>query len=308
MKAAILDMLRTSPDVVSGAQLSAALGTSRVTVWKHIQKLQALGYDIAATPKGYRLIDSPDTPFPWEFPGRTETIHYYPQVESTMTVARGLARGGAPHFSTIIAEIQTQGRGRLTRRWLSDAGGVYMTVIVRPDIPLMLSYRVNFVASLAMAAILRDRYGIDARTKWPNDILVGEKKILGLLSEMDISADMVAYINIGIGINVNNDPTPFEPQAVSLAGLLGRPVSRKGLITAFLDEFEDRMAHVDYNTVVEEWKTVTMTLGRQVRVTTASETLEGRAADVDADGALILEQPDGTRRKVIYGDCLFPAS
>jgi BirA family biotin operon repressor/biotin-[acetyl-CoA-carboxylase] ligase len=158
-----------------------------------------------------------------------------------------------------------------------------------------------------MTRVLRDRYGIDAKAKWPNDILVDEKKLLGLLSEMEISADMVAYINIGMGINVNNDPTPAEPRAVSLAGLLGRKVSRKSLVAAFLDEFEGRMARVDYDTVVEEWKTVAMTLGRRVRVVTATtETLEGRAADVDRDGALILERPDGTRQKVIYGDCFFP--
>jgi BirA family biotin operon repressor/biotin-[acetyl-CoA-carboxylase] ligase len=307
MKAAILNTLRASQTVVSGAHLSAELGTSRVTVWKHIQKLQELGYDIAATPKGYQLLGSPDTPFPWEFPERKDAIHYYPRVESTMTVARDLARSGAPHLSTVVAGSQTRGRGRLQRQWLSDEGGVYMTVIVRPDIPLLLSSRVNFVASLSMTHLLRDQYGVDARPKWPNDILVGEKKILGMLSEMEISADMVAYINIGMGINVNNDPTPDEPRAVSLSGLVGEKVSRIKLISAFLDDFEGRMARVDYDTVVDEWKQVTMTLDRQVRIVTTTGAFEGRAADVNKDGALILELPDGTRRKVIYGDCFFPS-
>lgn len=307
MKAAILNTLRSGRNVISGAHLSAELGTSRVTVWKHIQKLQELGYDIAATPKGYQLSGSPDTPFPWEFPGREDRIHYYPQVESTMTVARDLARDGAPHLSTVVAGRQSQGRGRLRRQWFSEEGGVYMTVIVRPDIPLLLSSRVNFVASLAMTHVLRDRYGIDARAKWPNDILVGEKKILGMLSEMEISADMVAYINIGMGINVNNDPTPDEPRAVSLSSLMGEKVSRKALISAFLDDFEGRMARVDYDTVVDEWKQVTMTLDRQVRIVTTTGAFEGRAADVDHDGALILERPDGTRQKIIYGDCFFPS-
>lgn len=306
MKAAILNILRTRREVVSGETLSTALGTSRVAVWKHIRKLQDLGYDIFAGPKGYQLLDTPDTPFPWEFPGREDRIHYFPRTASTMIAARDLARNGAPHLTTVIAGIQTHGRGRLQRQWLSEAGGVYMTVIVRPDIPLLLSSRVNFIASLTMTRLLRDRYGLDARAKWPNDILAGGKKLLGMLSEMEIIGDMTAHINIGMGLNVNNDPTPHEPGAVSMARLLGKRISRKDLIAAFLDDFEARLAGVDYDTVVDSWKTVAMPLGRRVRVATATEVIEGLAADVDPDGALILTLDDGTQQKVIYGDCFFP--
>ncbi|AOY59968.1 MULTISPECIES: biotin--[acetyl-CoA-carboxylase] ligase [Desulfococcus] len=307
MKAAILNILRTRREVVSGETLSTALGTSRVAVWKHIRKLQDLGYDIFAGPKGYQLLDTPDTPFPWEFPGREDRIHYLPRTASTMIAARDLARNGAPHLTTVIAGIQTHGRGRLQRQWLSEAGGVYMTVIVRPDIPLLLSSRVNFIASLTMTRLLRDRYGLDARAKWPNDILAGGKKLLGMLSEMEIIGDMTAHINIGMGLNVNNDPTPHEPGAVSMARLLGKRISRKDLIAAFLDDFEARLAGVDYDTVVDSWKTVAMPLGRRVRVATATEVIEGLAADVDPDGALILTLDDGTQQKVIYGDCFFPS-
>lgn len=307
MKAAILNILRTRREVVSGETLSTALGTSRVAVWKHIRKLQDLGYDIFAGPKGYQLLDTPDTPFPWEFPGREDRIHYLPRTASTMIAARDLARNGAPHLTTVIAGIQTHGRGRLQRQWLSEAGGVYMTVIVRPDIPLLLSSRVNFIASLTMTRLLRDRYGIDAWAKWPNDILAGGKKLLGMLSEMEIIGEMTAHINIGMGINVNNDPTPHEPGAVSMARLLGKRISRKDLIAAFLDDFEACLAGVDYDTVVDSWKTVAMPLGRRVRVATATEVIEGLAADVDPDGALILTLDDGTQQKVIYGDCFFPS-
>lgn len=307
MKAAILHTLRTSGTVVSGERLSAALGISRVSVWKHIQKLQELGYRIDATPRGYQLLGSPDTPYPWEFQERKALIHYHDRAESTMTLARQLAREGAPNLTTVIAGTQTRGRGRLRRQWLSAEGGVYMTVVVRPEIPLLLGSRVNFAASLSMIRVLRDRYGVDALGKWPNDILVGEKKILGMLSEMEVSGDLVAFINIGMGLNVNNDPTPDEPRAVSLSSLVGRPVSRCRIIAAFLDDFEERMARIDYDTVVAEWKAFTMTLGRQVRIATTGEALEGRAVDVEADGALILALPCGTRRRVIYGDCFFPA-
>ena len=119
MKSKILDLFRSAQDIVSGETLSTALGISRVSVWKHIQKLQECGYEIEATPRGYQLLKSPDTPFPWEFPQREGLIHYFPEVSSTMDIAREMARKGHPHFSVVIAGRQTSGRGRLRRTWYS---------------------------------------------------------------------------------------------------------------------------------------------------------------------------------------------
>ncbi|MFP4350242.1 MAG: biotin--[acetyl-CoA-carboxylase] ligase [Desulfococcaceae bacterium] len=303
MKAGILNQLKSASDVVSGEALSAGLGTSRVTVWKHIQKLQELGYEIESTPKGYRLLSSPDIPYPWEIPGREATLHYFPETTSTMDNAREMARNGCPHFTTVAAGRQTQGRGRLQRTWLSDDGGLYFTVVIRPDIPPVLASRINFAASLTLAEVLNESYRVEARVKWPNDLLVDEKKITGMLSEMEVDADMVSFVNIGMGINVNNDPASAEPAADSLHRILGRKISRKELLAEFLDRFEDRMARLDYDTVVEEWKAYTLTLNRKVRIITTSNTHEGRAVDVAPDGALILEQADGAIRRVLYGDC-----
>lgn len=303
MKGRILHQLRSASDVLSGEALSAGLSTSRVTVWKHIQKLQEMGYEIESTPKGYRLLNSPDAPYPWEMGGREATLHYYPETTSTMDIAREMARKGCPGFTTVAAGRQTKGRGRLERVWLSDEGGLYFTVVVRPEIPPVLASRVNFAASLTLAEVLNDGYGVDARVKWPNDLLVNEKKITGMLSEMEADADLVSFVNIGMGINVNNDPASAEPAADSLHRILGRNISRKELLAEFLDRFEDRMARLDYDTVVEEWKAYTLTLNRKVRIITTSDTHEGRAVDVAPDGALILEQADGTTRRVLYGDC-----
>lgn len=303
MKSQILKMLRRNGEVVSGEVLSAATGISRVSVWKHIQKLRGFGYQIVSTPKGYQLKSSPDAPFPWEFPGRESKIHYFPEVTSTMDVARDMARNGCPHLTVVIAGQQQKGRGRLRRVWLSSEGGLYFTMVIRPEIPTALTSRVNFFASLILAQTLQKMFQIDAKVKWPNDILVGGKKLSGMFSEMEAEADMVTFVNIGLGINVNNDPTPREPGAVSLKKILGRDVSRTRLLAAFLDEFEKHYNVNALHNVIAEWKKYTMTIDQQVRIVTTRETTEGVAVDVDENGALILELANGNRKKVICGDC-----
>jgi BirA family biotin operon repressor/biotin-[acetyl-CoA-carboxylase] ligase len=303
VKGKILDTLRKDGGVVSGEALSAMLGVSRVTIWKHIQKLQEAGYPIESTPKGYRLGGSPDLLYPWEFPGREDRIHFFPELPSTMNVAREMARNGAPHFTVVIAECQVQGRGRLDRQWYSDAGGLYFTVVLRPKMAAAYGSRINFAASLALAETLSDCCGIDARVKWPNDVLVDGRKISGMLSEMEAEADLVSFANVGIGINVNNDPTMLEPRATSVKRLIGRTFSRRDLLADFLDRFQNRMDHQGLETVIDQWKAKTITLDRPVRVVTANDTVEGHAVDVDHSGALILRRYDGALQSVIYGDC-----
>lgn len=303
MKGKILNILRAADGTVSGEMLSAELGISRVAVWKHIRKLREFGYSINAGPKGYEIIGSGDVLSPWEFPGRESTIHYFPEVSSTMDIARDLARKGCPHFTVIIAGRQTKGRGRLKRTWLSSEGGIYFTMVIRPELPAALSFKTNFAASLVLAQILQKKYGIDAMVKWPNDILVNGKKISGMLSEMETEADMVSFINIGIGINVNNDPALDEPKASSLKKILGNEIPRKDLLSEFLDKFEKRIDNIARDDVITEWKQCTTTLNQNVRIVTAHDEFEGFALDVDDSGALILKQRDGSIKRVIYGDC-----
>jgi BirA family biotin operon repressor/biotin-[acetyl-CoA-carboxylase] ligase len=303
MKGQILKILKNKEGIVSGQALSGKLGITRVSIWKHIQKLQELGYDILATAKGYRLENSPDVPYPWEFPDRESKIVYYPELPSTMDAAKDLARKDCPDFTTVIAGRQTRGRGRLQREWLSEKGGLYFTMVLRPDLPPVLSFRVIYLASLTLAKILHATFGIDARVKWPNDILVDERKLSGMLSELEAEADRVTFINIGVGINVNNDPSPTASEATSLKNILGREVSKKDILCRYLDAFEHRMQTTAFDRVIEEWKQYTVTLNRDVRVVTTHEILEGKAVDVDDTGALILECADGSLKKILYGDC-----
>jgi BirA family biotin operon repressor/biotin-[acetyl-CoA-carboxylase] ligase len=302
-KGEILKILRAGNSVVSGASLSDHLGISRVSIWKHIHQLQQHGYEIRATARGYQLDGDTDALHPWEFPEREDHIHCFKQVKSTMDIARDLARKGCPHFSIIIADRQRKGRGRLKRSWLSDSGGLYFTVVLRPLMPPVFSPRINLCASLTLARTLKSAFGVPAVVKWPNDVLVGDKKISGMLSEMEAEADRVAYINVGVGINVNNDPSSLQPGAVALKKILGRAVSRKNLLSCFLDAFEDSLSEPSFENVVADWKQCTVTLKRHVKIVTLHDELEGEAVDVDENGSLILRLSDGSLKTVLYGDC-----
>lgn len=303
MKKRILQILRTSQTPVSGQALSAKLGVSRVSVWKHIAKLREHGYLIDANAKGYRLTQEIDALFPWEFDRREPLIHYFAETGSTMDIARDLARRGCAEFTTVIAERQTKGRGRLNRTWHSEDGGLYFTVVTRPKLAPAHSYLVCFAASTALAETIQTRYKIDAGLKWPNDILVDGRKLAGMLSEMEAEADLVAYLALGIGLNVNNDPRAVEANAVSIRALLGRSVSRKRLLAAFLERFEARLHGNTLESIVSDWKRHTVTLNKAVKIVTIKETLEGVAIDIDPTGALVLETADGSMHKVVYGDC-----
>ena len=295
--------MREKSEVVSGETLSAVLGLSRVSIWKHIQGLKEKGYEINATARGYRLVKSPDIPYAWEFPGYRYRIHYVEQVDSTMKLARKMARKGEPAFTVVVADAQTRGRGRMKRVWRSEPGGVYFTLILRPSVALTHSARINLYAAIILAGTLNKMFSIDARVKWPNDILVHEKKLAGLLTEMEVESDQVVYMNIGIGINVNNNPAPHEPGAATLHKLLGHPVSRIELLSSFLDDFTAGFSMAASPEVIDRWKQSTVTLNRPVDVVTPRDVTRGMAVDVDENGGLMIRQPDGTIKTVVYGDC-----
>ena len=302
-KQQILAMLKAADDVVSGETLSAALGVSRVSVWKHIKSLTLAGIPIQASSKGYRLVRDLDSLWPWEFDARQDRIHYFRETPSTMDEATALARKGCPEFTVVVAQRQTRGRGRLQRTWLSGDGGLYFTVVLRPEIPLMQAGLVNLAAAIDMAGVLRSQHRVDARLKWPNDILVGQGKICGVLSQMEVEGDLLRYLTIGLGLNVNNGPEGEMAAAVSIRGLLGQQVPRRPILTAFLDRFERRMAVFDADAVIDQWRSNAVTIGRRVRVVTIKAQVEGLAVDVDSYGGLIVQLTDGSRQTVRVGDC-----
>lgn len=303
MKGKILTLLRASEETVSGETLCNQLAISRVSLEVHIEELRKLGYGVEVKPRGYRLAGSPDALFPWEFPGRESKIHYFEETGSTMDIAKDLAQKGCAHQTVVIAGRQTKGRGRLKRIWQSSDGGLYFTMVLRPHLSPAQSFKASFAASRMLSETLREKYGVPAMVKWPNDILVDGKKLSGMLAEMETDGKQLSFITIGIGINVNNDPTSAEPNAISLKKILGQDVSRKELLSDFLDAFEARIDDIGSHDVISEWKQHSITLNQKVRIVTTHEVAEGVAIDVDANGALLLAQADGTVRTIVYGDC-----
>ncbi|MCK5696199.1 MAG: biotin--[acetyl-CoA-carboxylase] ligase, partial [Desulfobacula sp.] len=230
-------------------------------------------------------------------------IFHFQELETTMDKARFLAKNDAPHLSVVIAENQTIGRGRLNRKWFSSKGGLWFTLILKPDTPPPLSYIYNFMASLSLSTSLRRLFDVNVNVKWPNDLLLNGKKLAGLLSEMETRGDMVEFINIGIGINVNNQPQKHEPKAISLKDVLNKTVSRKLILETFLDDFKNRIQIIDCQNIIDQWKAMTSTIGSHVRIETISDVFEGLAVDVDESGALMVKGKTEKIKKIIYGDC-----
>jgi len=284
--------------------LSNTLNISRVAVWKQIKAIKKSGFDIESRPKGYVLLNHNDLLLPFCFREEfQDRIFHFQELETTMDKAKSLAKNNAPHLSVVIAENQTTGRGRLNRKWFSSKGGLWFTLILKPVTPPVLSYIYNFAASLSLSKSLRQLFNLDVSVKWPNDLLLDGKKLVGLLSEMETRGDMVEFINIGIGINVNNQPQKFEPKAISLKDVLHKKVSRRLILETFLDEFKNRIQTIDCQKIIEQWKEMTSTIGSRVRIETLKDVHEGLAIDVDEQGALIIKNKTGETQKIIYGDC-----
>ena len=299
-------LYRSAGVPVSGVALSQATGISRVAVWKHIKALKETGIEIDAMPTGYQLKDPGSLLYPFCFPENLKkNIHYFPCLDSTMDQARALARDGAGHASCVVAQTQTHSRGRLNRAWDSAKGGLWFTLILRPNIVAPLAWTLNFVASACMSEVLEQLFGLDVRVKWPNDLLLDGKKLSGMLSEMATRADMVDFLLLGIGLNVNNHPPePDHYQAISLKQVLGRPIPLEDILSAFLPLFESRITDIDPARIIRDWKKRTATIGSQVRVQTHDQKVtEGTALDVDDTGTLIIETREGKIEKIIYGDC-----
>jgi BirA family biotin operon repressor/biotin-[acetyl-CoA-carboxylase] ligase len=314
----LLQLLREHPSgFLSGEEISHQLKVSRTAVWKRIERLRALGYEIeASTRSGYRLIRSPDLLTPSEVKPilktkwMGKTIHYFPTVDSTNSKAYQLALHGAEEGEVVIAESQERGRGRLGRSWFSPPFlNLYLSIILRPKIPPHQAPLITLMAAVATAEAIRKFSDLTPSIKWPNDILLRDRKIAGLLNEIQSEMDRVHFVILGIGVNLNMDAKMFSKEirnvATSLKRETGRMISRKDYIQTLLQELEDwytiflKEGSVP---VLEAWRERAQIKGKPVKVTSFGEPLFGVAADIDSDGALILETKNGERRRVVAGD------
>jgi BirA family transcriptional regulator, biotin operon repressor / biotin---[acetyl-CoA-carboxylase] ligase len=311
----VLEALRTATQPVSGERLAAAAGVSRAAVWKRINRLKALGYAIAGEPrKGYRLLSAPDKLLPEEILHGLATrrlrgpVHHFEAVASTSDLAKALGAKGAPEGALVVAEAQQAGRGRLGRHWDSPAGvGLYVSLLLRPSLPPTELPQITLTAAVAAVRALQRAAGLTPGIKWPNDLLLAGKKVGGILTEMETESDQIRYLVLGWGLNVNNPGFPPELAALATSLFLagGRTFSRLALLKAWLEEFEtlyERFLARDFPGILREWKHYAVTLGREVEVRQGSRAIQGRAVDVDADGALLVAQRGGEIVRVVSGE------
>jgi BirA family biotin operon repressor/biotin-[acetyl-CoA-carboxylase] ligase len=314
----ILRLLKDhSPGFFSGEEISRRLKVTRAAIWKRVRHLRALGYEIeASTRTGYRLIRSPDLLTPSEvrpflrtkWMGRS--IHHFHSMDSTNSTAYQLALQGAEEGEIVVAESQKKGRGRLGRKWFSPPlSNLYLSVILRPEIPPQQASLITLMAAVATAGAIHKFSGLQPMIKWPNDILLRNRKVAGLLNEIHSEMDRIHFVILGIGVNLNMDEKMFSKEIRSLATSLkremGQSISRKAFLQTLLGELEmwyETFLKEGASPILKAWRDKAQIKGRPVKVTSFGEVLSGTAIDVDNDGALILETKAGKRKRVVAGD------
>ena len=302
MKQRILDILKNADDFVSGEDISNKTGISRAAVWKHIKSLKNMGYEIdSVTNRGYRLVSSPDLitaeeitqNLNTEFIGRR--LFIYDETDSTNERAKA---SGEIEGSVFIAEVQNHGKGSRGRGWVSPRGtGIWHSILLKPDIPPSEVSQITLVAGLAVCRAI----GMGAKIKWPNDIVIGTKKVCGILTEMSAETDMVHYVVCGIGINVNteNFDAEIKHRATSMYIESGDKQIRNDIIARELNYFEyyyKKFLEGGLGAILDEYTENCVTIGRDVTVIYKKENVTGKAADIDENGALVVETADGTIR------------
>ncbi len=319
LDAEILKALRAAGDgAVSGAELSQQLRVSRAAVWARIEALRALGYDIEASPHlGYRLLSAPDLLHADDLLsrlGKTKVIgrdiRVFQQTTSTNDVIEKLARDGVKEGVVVFAESQTQGRGRLGRKWLSPAGkGLWFSVLLRPALRPQETTQLTVASATALRRAIHAQTGLEPEIKWPNDVLVRGRKVAGILTELNAELDQVKYVILGMGVDVNLGPGEFpadlRQHATSLKAELGEPVSRADLAIAILRDLDadyQRIASGQFAAVAEEWEAHGTTLGHEVVIRLGERQIRGRAESLGEDGALLVRTDHGHLERIVGGD------
>jgi BirA family transcriptional regulator, biotin operon repressor / biotin---[acetyl-CoA-carboxylase] ligase len=315
--AKILSALREADEMgIGGVALAAKVGENSAAINHRVGALCRLGYEIESTPHfGFRLLSTPDVLHADDLMSRLRQprtigrdIRVFQETSSTNDVAEKLARDGVSEGVVVFAESQSKGRGRLGRRWISPAGqGLWFSVLVRPQLPPASVTQLTIAAATAVARALRTQTGLAAQIKWPNDILIEGKKVVGILTELAAELDRVRYVIIGIGVDVNVQEFPAELAgiATSLAEAAGRQFIRAELAAAILEELDadyTRIARGEFPALAEEWEQQCITLGRRVQIQIGARAVTGRAESLDNDGALLLRTEHGHLERIVGGD------
>jgi len=313
----ILAILREAGGPVSGPEIAARVNVSRAAVWKHVRALTARGYRIATeNGPGYRLEAASTRLLPAEIARHLTTarigrvVHHFDSIDSTNRHAMELARRGAAEGEVVVAEAQTAGRGRLGRSFFSPPGvSFYGSMVLRPEIPPARAPQITLIAGLAVAETVERHAGLRPGLKWPNDVRLGERKVCGILTEMECEADRVLFVVCGPGVNLNVGKAEFPPElrriATSVLVESGRSVDRAAfaadLFGSFERHYDEFLAH-GVGRLRERWESYSVLGGEWVSVEGAGGNVEGRVLGIDDEGALRLETRRGEVVRAIAGD------
>ncbi len=312
----LLHLEERKGDWVSGESLTKKLAVSRSTIGKHISQLKSDGYPIESSPKkGYLLQKTSDVLTPREIRDGLETevlgkrdIVYFTETDSTNTRAKELAVRGAPDGALVLSEKQTKGRGREERNWFSPSrDGIYLSLILRPSIPPGEAPVITLLTAVAVAETLLSLTRLKIAIKWPNDILVGGKKLAGILTEMTTQGDSIDYVVVGLGLNVNMPrfPDDIRDKATSILIETGKRFSRVRIIREYLKWYEtyyEVFKNIGFEPIRKRWRELTNMIGQQITVEMIDKRYSGEVQDIDKDGALIITDRTGKSHRIIFGD------
>ncbi len=298
---------------VSGEEISKTLKVSRAAVWKEVESLRALGYEIDAHPRqGYRLEQVPDKLFADEISHKLGTkvlgqhIISYEEINSTNDAIFRLGEQGVKEGVCVFAEHQKKGRGRLGRDWNSPKGkNILVSILLRPPMTPSEASRLTLVAAVSVVKTVQKITGIQAGIKWPNDVLFKNKKLCGILTEMNAEADRVNFVVLGIGLNVNSKTSELPEGSTSLKEMAGKEVSRIKTAQELLKQLESDYTDLKkgrFESLAEDWERYSVTSGRRVTATLTGRKIHGQATGIDRDGALWIRTDQGLQEKVTAGD------
>lgn len=317
MKYKILELFKNTNDYISGEEISNILNVTRSSIWKYIKLLKEEGYEFASSTKvGYKLISCPDILNKYEVLPLLNTKYigqnffHYTSVDSTNTKAKDFAKNNLINGSVFVSEEQVQGKGRLGRHWVSPkSSGLWFSLLLTPNIPSYQISKVTLIGAAAVFLALKD-FNIDSKIKWPNDIIINNKKICGILSELNGEINNINYLVMGIGLNVNmssNDfPEDIKDKSTSLSIEFNKSFDRKHLLATILNKFEylydDFLATGKLNETLEISRKASILLGKNVQCINGSQSLFAKATEITDDGELLVELKDGTLKKIICGE------
>lgn len=308
-------------EYLSGQDLSDVLKISRVAVWKHIKKIQELGYEIETKQKlGYKLKTDSEKLLPWEITEGLKTkfigkkAYYFETIDSTQNQAISMAFDKDNNGAVIIAEKQTSGKGRAGRRWESPKGGIWLSIILHPRFDISVATLFPLAASLALSNAIEKTLGIKSELKWPNDITIKGKKVAGILVDVSLESNKIEDLVLGVGINFDIDAKNIEKSLKGTANFYGvtsllqqnerkRP---KELVQSFLIELEKIytiLSSGEIKKIIKDWTKKSSTIGKNVELNTENEKITGKALRIDEDGALIVSKNNKIKR-VIAGDVI----